>query len=529
MSAIADLQANLKSAFGGTTKASVAPSLRADDALRGSFDARSGHDRRPREQGLPALDIAARTDLGPVVRFGGWSVGTALVLFLVWATLFPLSSAIIAFGSLVADGRNLAVQHPRGGRVVAVHVREGDGVRRGDAILTLDEAETRAELTRLEARHVSLSALRHRLDAERKGRPFAAAAATAPAPAMPLRLRGSQNRRGGARDAELVTGSLRLGSGGRFQSPAPARSVTTVAVSPPPFDEAADSQRVAYLASQALLSRQLEGLTRKIETLSRQRQGVDTRRAAQERLLAMARRERDRLRPLARSGYVARNRMADRERAVLELEASMAGLRQEANGLADQIREVRSEMERVRAAATDGAAKEYARVVGELAEITDQLSAARAAVGATVVRAPGDGRFVQHVALAPGTVVGSAEKVAEVVPQNAFLVEARIQPADVDHVRSGQEAEVVVTAFDRRMDDPLPARVVFRSADTVADERTGERYFTVRLAVRSDAARAADLRAGMQAEVYIATGGRTFMAYLLAPLTDSLRKAFRER
>ena len=515
MTAIGDLQGRLRDAF------------RADDGSPSDHGGLDGHrSSRTAPSTTPRLDIDARTDLRPVIRVGLASTGLCLVGFLVWASLFPLSSAIVTLGTFVADGRNKAVQHERGGRVVAVHTRDGATVKAGDAVVTLDADEARAELTRLSARHAALKALRQRLDAQRSGRALDMSPDAGPAGI--LRLRDSHS----ALDRR-ATGSLRL-SGGRFVA-APADEAGAVAVGPPPRalpddrDEADASQRVAYASGQALLARQIETLQRKVETLQRQRDGVLGRRATQERMLAMARQELDRLQPLAAGGYVPRNRLAERRRTVLELDVTIAALTQEARGLADQIVEVRTETRRVRAAAADTAAKEYARVVGEMAEITDQLSAARAALGRTVLRAPVDGTVALRVPLAPGTIIGSGERIVDIVPPDALLLEARVEPADIDHIAIGQRAEVVVTAFDRRLDDPLAARIVYRAADIETDERTGSAHFTVRLAIDADARRAADVRAGMQAEVYLGTGGRTFMSYLMAPITDSFRKAFRER
>ena len=109
------------------------------------------------------------TDSGSIIRIGGWSVGLLMVLFVIWGSTFPLSSAVITPGTVVSEGRNKLIQHSSGGQVLEIKVREGDFLEKGQIVLTLDPTQARADLSRLDARHASLSALKARLDAERSG------------------------------------------------------------------------------------------------------------------------------------------------------------------------------------------------------------------------------------------------------------------------------------------------------------------------------------------------------------------------
>ena len=111
----------------------------------------------------------AKTDSTSIIRIGFWSVGVMMVVFLLWSLLFPLSSAVITPGTFVSKGKNKVIQHSAGGRVRVIFVREGAVLAEGDPVLELDTTQTQAELTRLEARYASLTALKSRLDAERSG------------------------------------------------------------------------------------------------------------------------------------------------------------------------------------------------------------------------------------------------------------------------------------------------------------------------------------------------------------------------
>ena len=124
--------------------------------------------------------------------------------------------------------------------------------------------------------------------------------------------------------------------------------------------------------------------------------------------------------------------------------------------------------------------------------------------------------------------------MGEIVPEGApLVVEARVLPTDIDYVRVGQQADIAVTAFNRRIDDTLQGQVAFKSADAENDEKTGEPFFTVRLEITGSQGkgrnRLNDVQAGMQTEVYINTGSQTFLNYLAKPVIDSFKRAFREQ
>ncbi|MEP1205819.1 MAG: HlyD family type I secretion periplasmic adaptor subunit [Rhizobiaceae bacterium] len=482
----------------------------------------------------------AKTDSNSIIRSGFWAVGVLFAVFLTWACLFPLSSAVITPGTFVSDGKNKLVQHQRGGRVQQIFVREGVKLEAGQPILALDEAQSQAELTQLEARHASLNALKARLDAERSG--GRRSMITASVSNKPVSLRGGS---GFTQSAKPVL-TLRGGEGAPFvigttnnpeqRNPELIKlASTTPAISPDPTaQEFLQSQREAYSSGREVLARQTESLAKKVATLQKQKSGVLARVRAQQTMLKMNRREYDRLLPLARQGYVARNRLNERERAVLELEGGLTALKLDGEGIDNQIEEVRVQIKKARSEYANTAAREYAKIVSELAEISDQLVAARESVAGSTVRAPVTGVLTRLLATTVGGVVGAADLIGEIVPHDApLVVQARVQPSDIDYVQIGQDAKIAVTAFNRRIDDTIRGRVTFKSADAEKDEKSGEPFFTVRLEIIGSEGkgrnRLSDIQAGMQSEIYINTGSRTFMTYLAKPLIDSFKRAFREQ
>jgi HlyD family secretion protein len=130
-------------------------------------------------------------------------------------------------------------------------------------------------------------------------------------------------------------------------------------------------------------------------------------------------------------------------------------------------------------------------------------------------------------------VIRPGDVIMEIVPDTEDLqIEARLQPQDIDHVHPGQPAFVRFSAFNQRTTPQLTGSVSYVSADTSHDQQTNASYFTVRLTLAEDERhRLAGLQlvSGMPAEVFMQTGSRTMMSYLLKPITDQLQRAFVER
>jgi len=108
----------------------------------------------------------SKTDSRPIIRTGIWSIGVVMALFLIWGSVFQLASAVITPGTLVSQGRNKLIQHSVGGRVLRIHVVEGERLKAGQMVLELDPTQAHAELSKINSRHASLTALKSRLDAE---------------------------------------------------------------------------------------------------------------------------------------------------------------------------------------------------------------------------------------------------------------------------------------------------------------------------------------------------------------------------
>ena len=176
--------------------------------------------------------------------------------------------------------------------------------------------------------------------------------------------------------------------------------------------------------------------------------------------------------------------------------------------------------------------QELREVGQEKLELRERLNGAEDVLQRTYVRAPILGVIIESQLHTIGGVVSPGETLMDVVPSNEkLIVEARVDPTDIDVVHPGLAAQVWITAFSQRTTVPLDGTILSISADQLTEERTGVSYYLVRVELNDDPSEAlggAELYPGMQAEVMIVTGAQTPLEYLVRPITTSLNRAMRE-
>ena len=198
----------------------------------------------------------------------------------------------------------------------------------------------------------------------------------------------------------------------------------------------------------------------------------------------------------------------------------------------EAIAEAEMEILALRAERQSEVTAELREVQMRLAEIREKLAAARIRQGRRDLVAPEAGTVLNTRYFAAGSVVPPGGPVLDLVPRDdRLVVEARVRPSDIDVVHAGLPAKVVLSAFKMRTTPQIEAEVIRVSADAFKDERTGELYYTARVAANPEQLEKLSdihLQPGMPAETLIVTGERTMLQYLLQPVRDTFRTAFRE-
>lgn len=416
-------------------------------------------------------------------------LGGALFLLLLvgiggWAATANLSGAVIAPGAVAVDGRVKAVQHRDGGIVREIAVEEGDSVRRGDVLISLEDAQTRAELTIIRAQLVELTLRRARLEAERDG---------ADRIAIPQHLDVAV-----ADVASILAGERRLFDGQRRNR---------------------NSRK-----GQLELS---------IDQIGDEIRGLEAQRGATKDETALILDEHNQMRVLAEKGLVERARLyeIERERARIvgkggEIDASVARAR-------GRISEVRLQILAIEEDGRTEAQRELSKVETSIAELSEREIAIEDLISRTNIRAPIDGVVNELHVTTLGGVISPAEVLVTLVPHDARLrVEAKIPPVSIDRVSVGQLARMRFTSFNHRITPELAGRVVHVSAAATQDEVSRQYHFTAQIELKEDELEklpSARLLPGTPVEVFVETEPQTALSYLARPLTDQFSRAMRER
>jgi len=411
-----------------------------------------------------------------VAGFGGFGA---------WAALAPLSSAAVAPGVIVADSHRKTVQHLEGGIVAEILVRDGDRVTAGQPLMRLDDLETRSTVALLEGQLWSLLAQEARLSAERDG---------LPAIVLPARL------------------AAKLGD--------------------PAVAEIAAGQERIFASRRASLDGRAEVTRQRIAQLEAQIAGLEAQRTAGQRQLSLIREESAAVAEMVAKGLERKPRLLALMRQTADLEGLQGDLANRIAQAREGIAQAELEILGLRADRQSEVAAELREVQTRRAEAEEKLAAAQVRQGRRDVTAPEAGTVLNLRAFAPGAVVAPGAALLDLVPQDdRLVVEARVSPTDIDVVHAGLPAKVVLSAFKSRTTPQLDGTVLRVSADALTDERTGQTYYSARVAVDAaqlGALKEVRLQPGMPAETLIVTGERTLLTYLMQPVEDSFRKAFRE-
>ena len=275
---------------------------------------------------------------------------------------------------------------------------------------------------------------------------------------------------------------------------------------------------------------------RQIQQLRAKATGLVAQRKSRDELVSSYESERVDFEALVKQGYAERQRVREMERNVAQTQGQRGSLQADLAATELQISETQVKIVQLGKELQREVAKELADVQSELSVVREKVRSLEDMVARTVVRAPDAGMVLGLSVHTLGAVVRPGERILDIVPQNAKLVvEAQMSPHDIDQVRIGQVAEVRFPAFKLRDLPRIDGRVVSLSADRLVDDNDGRKtpYYLARVEINSEGMQALakaklGLMPGMPAEVLVNTGERTFLQYLIAPLSDTVARSFKQ-
>jgi HlyD family type I secretion membrane fusion protein len=411
-----------------------------------------------------------------------------------WAMMAPLASAVVASGSFVATGQNKQVQHLEGGIIRDVLVKEGDIVEPNQPLLRLDDTASTSKLHRLVLRRNRLLAIAARLQAE-------------------------------------------IGSSDKIQLPpgllADSEDPSILAI--------VEAQRTELAARRASLFNQEEVLRKEIAGLKESIVGYQSQVDASKAQLVLFQDEIHAKRNLIEQQLIRTSDYLALKRAEVGLTGQIGELMARVGDAKERISRSEQQIAQLRSTAVEKAIEELRTTEAELDDLREQILAAEDVVERTEVRAPVRGVVIKMNQHTQGGVIPPGGIILELLPINdELIIEARLNPTEITHVKAGQPALVRLSALNQRLTPMIQGNVVYVSADTVSDQgirriaesnRQDSFVVRVRLDHRDLHKKVENFQPtpGMPADVYIETGQRTFFTYLMRPIYDTLSRAFREQ
>jgi membrane fusion protein, type I secretion system len=417
-------------------------------------------------------------------------VGIGIVFFLTfgiggWAMTTELSGAVIAQGFVIVDSSVKKVQHPTGGIVGELRVRDGDAVKANDILVRLDETQTRAQAAIVAKNLDDLNARQARLEAERDNSlriefplSFVEYAAKPASDASPAII------------AERNLFALRR--------------------------QARDGQKAQLRERVAQLRNEIEGYLGQAD--------------AKKREIELIHKELESVRNLWQRNLIPINRLTVLERDAARLEGDrsyLIGVTAQARG---KIAEIELQIIQVDQELRSEVGKELIDVRSKISELIERKVAAEDQLKRIDIRAPQSGLVHQLAVHTVGGVINAGESIMLIVPDaDTLSVEVKIPPHEINKIYVGQSAFLRFSSFNEQTSPEVGGEVSLISADLTQDQRTGMSYYTARIMFKQqDLSRlGSKIVPGMPVETFLQTGGRTALSYLLKPLRDQAVKAFK--
>ncbi|ENN85206.1 Type I protein secretion system PrsE [Rhizobium freirei PRF 81] len=401
------------------------------------------------------------------------------------AAATKISGAVIASGSLVVDSYVKPVKHLKGGIASTIFVRNGDHVDAGQVLVRLDDTQTRANLAIIRKRLNELSARTARLVAERDGKDDIVF------PADLLSAAGTEDVRA------ILAGERQL-----FRDRLASR----------------DGQK-------SQLRERIQQLNQEIEGLVAQEQG-------KRREIALIAKELGSLEGLLNQGIISATKVFSLQRESASLNGDLGNLVSSIARTRGKIAETELQILQIDADRGSQVSEQLRQAESDIGQFSERLVAAEDDLKRIDLRSPQAGIVDQLGVHAEGAVISPAETIMQIVPdRDALVAELKLAPQDIDQVAVGQPVSLRFPAFNQRITPELNGHVETVSADLVTDQRSGQSHYVVRARVaKQEWVRLGQLTPlpGMPVEAFMQTGRRSVLAYLTKPMTDQIKRAFKE-
>ncbi|MBV6320442.1 HlyD family type I secretion periplasmic adaptor subunit [Duganella violaceipulchra] len=431
--------------------------------------------------------LTVHTDASAYSRLGWIIVVVGVLGFLVWACFAPLDKGVPMSGNVAKEGNRKSIQYQSGGTVEDILVKEGDFVKKGQVLVKMNGVQVVAQAEMTKVQRIAALATEARLIAERDGKKSVA---------IPAEL-------------EAIKADPRV-------------------------QENINSQSQLFNARQSGLQNELAAADESVAGMKYQLTGLQSTRDSKKEQLAILKEQLDGLRDLERNGYVARTKLLDYERTYSQINGSIA----EDIGNIGRVQRQIAELTLKRAQRVQEYQRDVRTQLAEVQRDANSLTSRQVAdnyqVSNVEVRSPVDGVVIGMAVFTRGGVVQPGFRMMDVVPvEDALIVEGRLPVNLVDKVHTGLPVELMFSAFNSNTTPHIAGVVSQVSPDRLIDEHNGTPYYSVQARVTPEGMKVMQhkklvVRPGMPVELFVKTGERTMMSYLLKPVFDRAKTSMSE-
>ncbi|NOT69581.1 MAG: HlyD family type I secretion periplasmic adaptor subunit [Methylophilaceae bacterium] len=424
------------------------------------------------------------TDDRPIRRIGIIVTLATLGVFGIWSILAPIDGAAIATGYVVVKSHKKTIQHLDGGIVSQLLVKDGDIVKKGDLLLTLDGTENKAQLEIARSKFITLAAQVARLEAERDHK-------------------------------SQVVYPEALSD-----------------VSDPRILEARNTENQIFLARKNAHEGEMAVLRQRIDQLQSKIEGLNGQSRSKQDLIRSYSEEARDLKELLAEGFVNKQRLQEMERNYSSSLGDISGLSSEIASSQIQIGETKLQILQLGKKFQEDVTGKLSEVQTDFHEVNQKMLATKDKVQRIDIKAPVSGRIMELAVHTLGGVIQPGHPILDIVPQKEeLIVNAQVSPMDIDRVNVGLIAEIRFTAFKQAITPVTEGKVINLSADRLIEEKTGAPYFEAQVELTPESyhkLKHLALVPGMPVEVLIKTGTRTAYEYLTNPISNAFARSFRE-
>lgn len=437
--------------------------------------------------GLPPRPARLASRLRGVALGGAVAIFGFMGGFAVWASTAPLSAGAVVKGAVGPEASRKSVQHLEGGIVSEILARDGDFVKRGQPLVTLERAQALAAVGQ---------------------------------------VRNTMSRREAeaARLFAQITGAAAVDF---------SKAIAD-AEDDPTFAEFVKGQQTLFASSVKGLKEKQDLLRAQIDKLTAEIEGSKEKIAGSTEQRGLIDVQLDDVRALMDKGLARKPQMLELQRRRSELETEIAALNSQIRTSEIEKVEKRIGLDNAETTYLNEASTELAKARSEIAGMAAKLSANADILTRTQVIAPATGYVINSQVKTIGGVVKPGTDIMQIVPtEGDLIIEGRVSPTDIRNIETGQAARVAFTTFPMRDMPMIPGRVIHVAADALKDEQTHETYYVAKVAVDRAAfaayARVEDMKPGSPVEAYVEARKRVAMEYFLEPVIHSFRRSFREQ